>query len=745
MIRQRYPQINLPELLHHARMEAYEVADQEHWFSQEQVDRFYERLVAATGNENIAREAGRFAASPDALGAVRQYALSLLGPANAFELIQKFTSNFVRSSVYSSRRLRSNKVEITVTPHTGVSEKPFQCANRMGFFEAIVWMFNCNLSEIHHPECMFSGANSCKYVISWQQSPAYIRKTIANIAAVVGLGLSLGTLIYRPGFALSFVIPAATILVLLLKHLQKRAESKDLYQSLAHTRRATDTLLEQMRINYNNALMANEIGQVISGQTDIDSILTNVVQILDNRLDFDRGMVLLADSELKNLTFRAGFGYSTEQQTLLSGSNFRLDRLESRGVFVVCFREQKPFLVNDFNDIEASLSARSLAVAKSLGAKSFICCPIICDGRSLGVLAVDNFRSKRPLVQSDMSLLLGLAPIIGVSLRNAELLQAGELQFRSVIEVLSASTDARDPLTAGHSEKVTEYTLAICEQMNLPHEFREMIRVAALLHDYGKIGVPDSILKKDGRLTDAEYEIVKTHAQKTREILERINFEGIYSGVPEIAGAHHEKLDGSGYPLGLKGEAIPLGAKIIAVADFFEAITTKRHYRAPMPIPIAFQLLREESGVHFDPNIVEALIARFTKNQEYRFEPSEWQETRRIRIPFQTEVSFRVGEQTIGATSADLSESGIYIATERKIGENCPVELSFGLARHRINAKGRVAWVNSSEMIRKRAYPTGFGVEFKDINQAARTMVSEFIANHIRGVGFGAVANLYQL
>jgi HD-GYP domain-containing protein (c-di-GMP phosphodiesterase class II) len=140
-----------------------------------------------------------------------------------------------------------------------------------------------------------------------------------------------------------------------------------------------------------------------------------------------------------------------------------------------------------------------------------------------------------------------------------------------------------------------------------------VIRVAALLHDYGKIGVPDAILKKPGRLTREEYNIVKTHAMKSRHILEQINFTGMLDQVPKIVGAHHEKADGSGYPLGLKGKEIPLGARIIAVADFFEAITAKRHYRGPLPLDIAFHLLNNERGIHFEKVIVDAFKTYYHK------------------------------------------------------------------------------------------------------------------------------------
>jgi HD-GYP domain-containing protein (c-di-GMP phosphodiesterase class II) len=149
----------------------------------------------------------------------------------------------------------------------------------------------------------------------------------------------------------------------------------------------------------------------------------------------------------------------------------------------------------------------------------------------------------------------------------------------------------------------------------MPKDYCEMIRVASLLHDYGKIGIKDDILKKNTALSIEEHEEIKTHVDKTKKILEQVNFEGIYQEVPHIVECHHEKIDGSGYPKGLKREKIPLGAKIIAVADFFEAITSKRHYRDPMPLDTAFELLMENSDIHFDRRVVEAFI-RYYKKEE---------------------------------------------------------------------------------------------------------------------------------
>jgi HD-GYP domain-containing protein (c-di-GMP phosphodiesterase class II) len=290
-----------------------------------------------------------------------------------------------------------------------------------------------------------------------------------------------------------------------------------------------------------------------------------------------------------------------------------LDNPDSKGIFVVSFKEQKPFLINDINDIQGVISERSLKFAREMGTKSFICCPIICDNQSIGILAVDNVMSKRLLVQSDISLLMGISHFIGISIRHTQHLEAREQQLNSVLKVLVSSIDARDPQTKGHSELVAEYSLAICDELGLSKDFRKTVGVAALLHDYGKIALPDSMLKKKDKLTEHEYEYVKHHADKTKEILRKINFEYPLQDVPEIAGSHHERYDGSGYPKGLSGEEIPLGARIIAVADYFEALTASRYYSDPIPVDLAFNALEEGRGSLFDARIVDAFTSYYKR------------------------------------------------------------------------------------------------------------------------------------
>ena len=499
---------------------------------------------------------------------MKLFFLGTVGPGRAYELIGRGASRFTRSSTFASRSLSSNRVEVTTTFEENVEEKPYQCENRMGFLEAVSLLFARGTPEVEHPECIFRGGQTCRYIISWSASKADLFKRARNYAAAFLLPLVVLSVVHAPLCGITQVLPGALAILALLTALYLSLEKKDMAASLRSLFDSTQQLIHQIEVNHNNAVLTSEIGQSISRRSGSVDVLSNVVKACKKWLDYDRCMILLADSGKKRLVFGAGYGHDERASKLLRQTAFHLDKPGSRGVFVLCFKQQKSFLVSNMEEIEKDLSLKSMSYAQELGAKSFICCPIVSNGESIGVLAVDNVKTKRPLVETDCSLLIGVAAVVGISLRNEELLKSKDRQFRSILRGLAASIDARDPLTRGHSEKVTEYTQGICEELGFSPEQREVISTAALLHDYGKLAVPDAILRKPGRLTPRERELVKIHAEQTERILRQISFEGIYRQVPAIAGAHHEKLDGSGYPQGLKGEEIPLGARIIAVLHF---------------------------------------------------------------------------------------------------------------------------------------------------------------------------------
>ena len=176
--------------------------------------------------------------------------------------------------------------------------------------------------------------------------------------------------------------------------------------------------------------------------------------------------------------------------------------------------------------------------------------------------------------------------------------------FDSFIFTLSQIVDARDPLTAGHSHRIMLYADAIATKAGWPKKQREVLKTAALLHDLGKIGIRENILTKKGRLTKEEYEHIQSHVLLTSNFLNQIYFSREFKQVPQMATTHHERLDGSGYPQGLVGENILPGGRILAIADIFDALTSKRHYRDRMDLQKVYQILEEGAGKEFDADYV---------------------------------------------------------------------------------------------------------------------------------------------
>jgi HD-GYP domain-containing protein (c-di-GMP phosphodiesterase class II) len=246
--------------------------------------------------------------------------------------------------------------------------------------------------------------------------------------------------------------------------------------------------------------------------------------------------------------------------------------------------------------------------------RDILCIPI--KDQSGGVMGVIEAMNKKTgtFTDSDMDLLKSLSSIAAISVENAILLHEQNKQFRSLLEVLAASIDAKDHLTAGHSHKVTEYAEGIARELGFGEVEVDILSVAALLHDYGKLGTDENILKKPGKLTAEEFDHIKQHVFNTRKILDKMHFIRKYQDVPVIASCHHERLDGSGYMDGLKEYDIPFLAKILAVADVFEALTAKRHYRDALSPDDAFEILNQEAGAKLDKNIIAGLERYWHKN-----------------------------------------------------------------------------------------------------------------------------------
>ncbi len=174
------------------------------------------------------------------------------------------------------------------------------------------------------------------------------------------------------------------------------------------------------------------------------------------------------------------------------------------------------------------------------------------------------------------------------------------VDYHDIIECIACALDAKDPYTAGHSERVSDMALKVCELIGLKREDIEKIHIAAHLHDIGKIGVPDVVLNKEGRLTDEEWQAIRRHPEIGAEILSKSHH---LKELKEIVLCHHERYDGKGYPLGLAGERIPVGARIIAICDSIDAMTSNRCYRKAHDFAFCYTEIEKNLGIMYDPVI----------------------------------------------------------------------------------------------------------------------------------------------
>lgn len=245
-----------------------------------------------------------------------------------------------------------------------------------------------------------------------------------------------------------------------------------------------------------------------------------------------------------------------------------------------------------------------LAPMTSEGAGEFFLLPIFVKERFLGILIL-GYRFAPERIWEGLVRSRQIADEIAIALDNVRLIDELNWLNRGTIEVLANTVDAKSPWTAGHSKRVTRLALEIGKEMRLSSSDLELLQLGGLLHDVGKIGVPEYILDKPGRLTEEEYAIIKKHPEKGAEILRPIR--GYHGAIP-IVSQHHEQFGGHGYPLGLAGEEIALGARILAVADVFDALNSDRPYRQGWELGKVVSYLEEKAGSDFDPEVVKAFL-----------------------------------------------------------------------------------------------------------------------------------------
>jgi putative nucleotidyltransferase with HDIG domain len=338
---------------------------------------------------------------------------------------------------------------------------------------------------------------------------------------------------------------------------------------------------------YDELSLIQKISGMLGNEMDSERICRLVLDEADKILSVTTFFIMLLDAERQELFTRFAIGRDGD-----SALEFRVSCMH--GLIGHVFCQGEPVTVCDIA-IDGRLTL-------PFPAKSVLCVPLIADTKPVGMLIATDKLSGEEFWSQELQLMGIFAAEVSSALQKAHLYEEINKLFLSTVEALATSIDAKDPYTYGHSRRVAELSVAISTELGMPKERIRKLELASLLHDIGKIGTPESILRKPGRLQPEEYEKIKEHPAKGEEILEMIaEFKEIVTWIRH----HHEWYDGKGYPDCLAAEQIPLESRILAVADSFDAMTSDRPYRKGMPTDAVLKIMEQFSRSQFDPAIVE--------------------------------------------------------------------------------------------------------------------------------------------
>jgi putative nucleotidyltransferase with HDIG domain len=359
-----------------------------------------------------------------------------------------------------------------------------------------------------------------------------------------------------------------------------------------------------------------------------EDLLHSILQDAVTVLDAQRGAIVLAEGAESKLKLRALVTGRAEPRASMNGRCDPGGRFQfSQSLATRCVERGESILCHKVDDDPELAMAKSIAE----GAMASVLCVLLRTPRkTLGILHLDRSPWQKPFTNEDLHLADALAAHVSAGIECAQLLRKQRDLFLDTITILAQAVELRDEYTGGHTQRVTTYSLLLAEHLQMDPADIDLIRIGTPLHDIGKIGIDDAILRKPDRLTAEEFEVMKLHTVKGAEIIATV--PDLRQVLP-IVRSHHERWDGRGYPDELAGEDIPRLARVVALADAYDAMTSDRPYRKGMPASVAFAEIEKMAGKQFDPEFAAGFLQiQDTILQEMQAVASQATPSRRTRI-----------------------------------------------------------------------------------------------------------------
>ena len=372
----------------------------------------------------------------------------------------------------------------------------------------------------------------------------------------------------------------------------QKASSRAAVQSILLQQTSTKTTTAQLIRAQQRLAAVYSANQAFSSERHVGRLLSRILEQAFNLLPVSNGAILLRDQKTGKLVMEAERSKNPEQGRVAVSSTI-VDRAAQRGEALITMDAAG----DERFDGGMSIAQQNIASA--------MCAPLVYREEVLGVLYVDARGRTHAYQSDDLQLLVALAGPAGTAIKNAQYVGWLEQSYRDTLTALANAIELRDHYTVGHTWRVTNFAQRVASALGWSEERLAKVEMGGLLHDVGKIAVPDAILGKQGPLNEEEYEAMKIHPERGARLLRDISF---LEPIVPFCLYHHERFDGRGYPFGLAGEKIPEEGRLIAVADAFDAMTSDRPYRRGMDPDEALRRIEQGSGSQFDPQYAAALV-----------------------------------------------------------------------------------------------------------------------------------------
>jgi HD-GYP domain-containing protein (c-di-GMP phosphodiesterase class II) len=541
--------------------------DEHNWISQEVCAKMFERVRLYSGDLEAARNIGRESVLYRRLGYVENIFIKAIG--------HPYLS-ILRAPAINEKFNRTKKVEIVESDwsHAVVRLKWFPglgstkdiCQHNLGIYECIPTIWGLPQARMVEHKCHFDGDEYCEFSMEWAKKSLF--------ALIFGL-------------------------------FTRRREV--LNDSLAELEREKELMVRKyIEIGHLNTELKKRIERLTSLDAcsratasilDTDKLLDVVMSLIINVMQFDRALIMMVDEEKRILVPVKMAGDTSNQIDKMKNYSISLDRKSN-----ILARVVDSGIAQIVTDIDQASLRKENVILKTFNPKSFVAVPLINRNKVIGLMAAERIRGLDDFNSNDLDYVMNFCSQIAISLENARLLDDMKKSFVSSILSLASALEAKDPYTRGHSNRVAAYSTIIARKIGLDEDRVELIRQMALIHDIGKIGLSDSIINKPGRLTEEEFRAVKRHPMLSMHIIQPLMS---YQSDIYLVKSHHERYDGMGYPEGLSGENIPVEARIMAVADSFDAMTSNRPYRSAMSKEAALEEIEKNKGSQFCPHIAD--------------------------------------------------------------------------------------------------------------------------------------------